>query len=396
MKRIYTSLFLATVSLVSTFAANGSGFVGNGYYRICNFATSRYVYVTDNKDYYDLTHDKGDFQAIQLWKDINRAVPDPASVIYIEEVSSGQFDLKAQGTGVHELTGYYVGVQKQRNGTYIVSASDKGVTKYLSDDRTNDTPEGKMGTNNSGNFRKWIVDQITTTHATNYFGVKPTIELNGMYYRPFFASFPFRPAAEGMNVYCVDRIQGSDAIMKKIEGDVPASTPVIIECTSDNPSQNRLELLNSTSAKVTGNKLSGVYFCNFGRQSQSVDAYTPFDAATMRVFSVTDGKLVLTNDAPGRFEGLEVVELDEELGDWVYVTVDCFPANTSYLKTDASTPSELNVCLEGTGLNDITKKNSKVAEGVYSLSGTQLRVNNDTEGLPAGLYIVGGKKVVIK
>ena len=95
MKRFYTSLLLATVSLVSAFAANGSGFVGNGYYRICNFATSRYVYVTDNKDYYDLTHDKGDFQAIQLWKDINRAVPDPASVIFIEEVSAGQFDLKA-------------------------------------------------------------------------------------------------------------------------------------------------------------------------------------------------------------------------------------------------------------------------------------------------------------
>jgi hypothetical protein len=48
------------------------------------------------------------------------------------------------------------------------------------------------------------------------------------------------------------------------------------------------------------------------------------------------------------------------------------------------------------GLNDITKKNNKVAEGVYSISGTQLRANNNTEGLPAGLYIVGGKKVAVK
>lgn len=34
--------------------------------------------------------------------------------------------------------------------------------------------------------------------------------------------------------------------------------------------------------------------------------------------------------------------------------------------------------------------------GVYTIFGQQLRADNDTEGLTAGMYIVGGKKVLIK
>ena len=35
-------------------------------------------------------------------------------------------------------------------------------------------------------------------------------------------------------------------------------------------------------------------------------------------------------------------------------------------------------------------------EGVYTLQGQQLRPTSDTTGLPAGLYIVGGRKVLVK
>ena len=44
----------------------------------------------------------------------------------------------------------------------------------------------------------------------------------------------------------------------------------------------------------------------------------------------------------------------------------------------------------------VKKGSNPMTAGVYSLSGTQLRQTNDLEGLPAGLYIVGGKKTVIK
>lgn len=376
---------------------NGTGFIGNGYYRICNFATQRYAYITDNKDYYDMGKDIGDFQAIQLWKDINRTTADPASVIYIEQVSSDRYDLKAQGTGVHSLTGHYVGVKQQSNGTYEVSASVSKagieVVKYLTDDEQSSSAQGKMGTNGKLNYRKWIVDKIETNHATNYLGLKPTMEVNGRYYQPFYAAFPFKAASSDMHIYYICQTEGDLALLQEIEGEVPANTPVIIECASSDPSQNRLELLVSSSATVTGNKLSGVYFCNGKRPKASTDAYTKFNATTMRVFAVANGKLVLTNDAPERLNEIKTVDWSTE----ETIKVICLPANTSYMKVGANTPNEIELTSDPTDINKILA-NSKddTAEGVYTISGTQLRSTNNVQGLPAGLYIVGGRKIAVK
>ena len=371
--------------------STGTGFIGNGFYRIHNFATDRYIYVTDDQDYYEKGSDREDFQAIQLWKDDNKAISDPAGIIYIEEVSSGNFDLQAQGTGTLSLTGYYVHVQRQRNGAYEVSASSHGVTKYLSDDETSSSPQGMMGTSNSGDYRCWVVDKIETSHATNYFGISPTIALNGTYYQPFYASFAFRTASPGMHVYYVSDAGGNLALLQEIEGDVPARTPVIIECASSNPSNNRIELLTSTTAQVTDNMLDGVFFCNGDRREQSENAYTVFDAATMRVFAVENGKLVLTDAAPAN----EVMIIDWTT--WSQVSVNCLFANTSYFKADANTPRVIELTSDPTSIHGIPASGQeKSAKGVYSLSGTQLRPGESVQGLPAGLYIVGGKKVVIK
>lgn len=382
------------MNLACTFAQNGTGFIGNGYYRIYNYATNRYIYVTDNKDYFDKSHEAEDFQGIQLWKDANRAVPDPASVLYIDEVSSNTFDLKAQGTGVHSLTGYYVSVQKKKGGTYEVSASAYGVIKYLTDDATGSSAQGKMGTSRTGDYRKWVIDKIETDHASNYFGIKPTIQFDGKFYHPFYADFPFKVVSEDMHIYIVDGIvAGNVASMKEITGEIPANTPVIIECASANPSDNRLELLHSTSATVTGNKLSGVYFCNGKRPKASTDAYTKFDASKMRVLSVKNGYLVLTNDAPERLNEIKTVDWDT----YEQIQIMCLPANTSYYKAKSSTPDVLLLTTDPDAIGNIHAENKEAtAEGVYSISGTRLRKTNDTQGLPAGVYIVGGKKVAIK
>ena len=392
---------MASLGLADTFAQNGTGFTGNGYYRIRNFASERYIYVTDNKDYYDMSHDREDFQAIQLWRDINRAVISPASVIYMEEVGSNTYDLKAQGTGVHALTGYYVNARKMPNGVYEVSATKSGATKYLADKKPTTNEQGEMGTYADGeslNYRRWVVDRITTDHASNYVGIKPTIQVGDMYYQPYYASFPFKAVSPDMNIYCVNEIVGNYAKLKKIEGEVPAGTPVLIECTSNDPSQNRLQLLTSTSAKVTGNLLSGTYFCNATRPAESTDAYTKLDATTMRIFDIVDGNLVLTNNPQQDRLGMRTERtFDPNTWKWSDTTIyDGILANTSYLKTSAETAEELIVVLPGMGINDVKSDRSPLATGVYSISGTRLRQTNELEGLPAGLYIVGGKKVVVK
>ena len=372
--------------------SKGTGYVGKGYYRVRNLTTERYIYVTDNKDYYDIAHDKEDFQGIQLWKDAAKAAKSPASVIFIEELYPGGFDLKAQGTGVYDLTGYCVNVTKKSDGTYEVSASRSGVTKFLSDDRTNSSDQGKLGTSGTAKYRRWIVDKIEATHATNYVGISPTITFNGKYYQTFYASFPFRTISPGMHVYYISDVEGNFALLKEIEGDVPAATPVIIECASTNATDNRIEPLPTTTARVTDNLLCGVYFCNGKRPQESVDAYTKFDAATMRILTVADGKLVMSDNAPERLQ--DIMVNDYTL--YEQVPAICIPANTCYFKANANTPKQVFLTSDPTAIDSLPSEKTDGGKpcGVYSLDGTQLRTTNNAEGLPAGIYIIGGKKVV--
>jgi hypothetical protein len=199
-----------------------------------------------------------------------------------------------------------------------------------------------------------------------------------------------------MHIYYASKVVGSEVIMKEIEGEIPAHFPVIIECTSPNPSDNRIELLTSTAAQAPENKLDGTYFCNGARPRESVDAYKLFDAATMRVFTVSDDKLIATNDAQDRLKKTRVFN-PENPGSLTKIWGYCIPENTSYLVADAKTQAVLSVNFNGDGIDDIiADKKDKSVEGVYSMSGTLLRKTNDVKGLPAGLYIVNGEKVVLK
>lgn len=393
MNRLHSILLFTLCWYGMAYAqSKGTGYVGKGYYRVRNLTTERYIYVTDNKDFYDIAHDKEDFQGIQLWKDAAKAAKSPASVIFIEELYPGGFDLKAQGTGVYDLTGYCVNVTKKSDGTYEVSASRSGVTKFLSDDRTNSSDQGKLGTSGTAKYRRWIVDKIEATHATNYVGISPTITFNGKYYQTFYASFPFRTISPGMRVYYISDVEGDLALIQEIEGDVPAATPVIIECASANATDNRIEPLPTTTARVTDNLLCGVYFCNGKRPQESVDAYTKFDAATMRILTVADGKLVMSDNAPERLQ--EIMVNDYTL--YEQVPAICIPANTCYFKANANTPKQVFLTSDPTAIDSLPSEKTDGGKpcGVYSLDGTQLRTTNNAEGLPAGIYIIGGKKVV--
>lgn len=396
--RKHCTFFLFTLFALATTHAQeldtGTGFIGDGYYRVHNVATQRYVYVTDNKDYFDIARDEEDFQAIQLWKDAEKAISDPATVIYITKINETTYDLMAQATGVYSLTGYYVNVSKKSDNTYEVSASKGSITKYLYDGKSNSAAQGFMGTSGKDiSYRRWIVDKIDTDHAINYVGIKPTIELNGVYYQPFYAAFPFRTVSPDMHVYYISDAVGNNALLQEIEGDIPASTPCIIECASPNPTDNRIELLTSTTAKVTGNLLRGVYFCNGKRPQKSVDAYKKFDPATMRVLTVANGKLVLSNQDESRLNNIKVTDFEE----LTMVDALCLYANTSYFRANESTPDVVELTDDPDAIGSIFAENKETTgTGVYSISGTLLRQTNDIQGLPSGLYVVGGRKIAVK
>lgn len=91
---------------------------------------------------------------------------------------------------------------------------------------------------------------------------------------------------------------------------------------------------------------------------------------------------------------------DSEDGLGFYLQGDGSVLNLSYGKAYLSIPATLASQLKGfrlnlgeaTSISGVT--NQEAATGVYSLSG--VRVGNTLNGLPGGVYIIGGKKVIVK
>lgn len=79
----------------------------DGYYRVHNLGSERYVYITDNTGSINYQAMTADFGALQLWKNQSRTVSDPASVVYLKKmgVDSGgpYYNLQSQGTGIYEI-----------------------------------------------------------------------------------------------------------------------------------------------------------------------------------------------------------------------------------------------------------------------------------------------------
>ena len=313
MKRIFViSLFASLVSALS------AQFVGDGYYRVHNKKTSRYIYVLDNTGSINVSTASADMGAIELYKDTARLHHDPACIIYAHQVSNGKFDLKAQGTGVHDIIGYYVDVYQKSDGSYQVYAEGK----YLDDNETSSRDLGFLGTERTGDYRLWYINKVD--NASQYFGVLPTIQLGNKYYKPFYAAFPFSVAGTGMKVYYISQVYRNAAILSELTGTIPASTPVFIECSAPQQWNNKLTIGGTATATAAGNQLRGVYFNNNNRR-KSRDARSAYNPVTMRVLTVSpDGQLCFAKSSS-----------------LVYL-----PANESYLNVPSTADDTLRIMTE--------------------------------------------------
>ena len=331
--------FILLVFAISFACLSFAQLTGSGFYRIKNFGTGYYIWVCDNTGSIDYSRTNADMGAMQLWDGLDRAISEPSSVLYFDNVSEGNWDVQAQGTGVYALIQYYMQVHELGVASgvtlYQVYASASGMTLYLSDAEGWGGDFHVLGTNGKGVNTRWIAEPIDA-NTDNYFGIKPTLTVGDKYYAPFYADFAFSFASEGMKAYVVSAVEGNIAVIKPIETDViPRSTPVIIECSSSDKSQNRLNLLASSSATVENNCLSGVYFCNEFRE-KSADAITPFNAASMRVLHVdSEGKLVF-----------DTATTDLHVNWWGDDGKRYLNANQSYLPVAADAPATLMVMTE--------------------------------------------------
>lgn len=294
-------------------------YVGEGYYRVENYVTNRYIEIIDNTGSIDMSSQTADLHAVVLQKNFNLVCSNPGSVLYMKDLNSDyQYDIEAQGTSVYQIIGHRLRLQENgsANGQklYMAYGTFQGHTRYLSDGNIFDGDEGKLTTNGTGDYRKWYILPINNA-GDNYFGAALSVNANSKYYGTMYASFPFSPNSSNTKTYIIDRIDHGMAEMKEVTGVIPAGTPVIIEGVGANASDNRLNPGGSANA-LGNNSLKGVYFNYLDKRPANAVAYNP---ATMRVL--------------GRCA-------DGSLG-FVVANLTTIPANTAYLVVPENSPEEI-------------------------------------------------------
>lgn len=314
--------------------------VADGFYRVQNYGTKRYTYVLDNTGSIDISNTSADMGAIVLYKDAQRRLTDPASVIYIAGKGKSDkydlYDLEAQGTGVNKIINYYVTVtQGSVPGTYWVFQPTYGM--YLVDPLLNNYEESYIDTRGgNANSRCWSIYPVSA-NTDEYLGIAPNPQLRvgNKYYKPYYFGFALNLAGTGMKAYYISAVKTDAVIISPITGTIPPATPVIIECSSTDASTNRVTPLYTTPAAITGNQLSGNYFCY---PDHGPTAYRTYDPNTMRLLAVVDGRLQYITDT--NHDYTTPLEFYTSSG---VVNRHCIPANESYLQVPQGTAANLPV-----------------------------------------------------
>ncbi|MCD8202237.1 MAG: hypothetical protein LUD48_01165 [Prevotella sp.] len=397
-----TLLFLFLTSVMSVFAQ----YTGNGYYRVQNVQTGRYIVLLDDYGKINYTTTDADLNAIRTFKGYETVVSNPGSIIYAEQQGTDNaYRLYSQGTDTYSIVGVYLKLLENSDGTYKAYATYSGATKYLADE-DGDYDQGYLLTNGSRDpsnyISNWNIIPVRVSDESNYFGLTPEYTVGDSYYLTFYAAFPFSFASEGMTAYYVSKVVTANdgfgmAVWQEITDEMkPSATPMIVKCSSTEPANNKLNLLSSSSTTVSGNNLAGVYFCNEDEGNHR--DVVQYNATTMRILGLTSsgelGFVSLPNDS-------------------VYY----IPANTAYLKVPEEpgkvAASEFQLVTEeeyeellrqhsnaGIEIEEVVKddtSNNNNVSGVYTLTGIKVCEGNALpESIASGIYIVGGKKVVVR
>lgn len=236
----------------------------------------------------------------------------------------------------------------------------------------------------------WILEKVDDT---NYFGVKPSTNMrgrDGKYYTTLYVDFPFQIKGD-VKAYTIEGVEAKNADgyyfakVKKLaqQGDVvPAQTAVVLECNSTNPADNQLLPQGDEKFNPSNNRLCGTFF------GEAINGLT-----------VKDGTGVERNVTRDNIRAFNINTADSRNPIGFYKlnnTVTTIPGNKAFLVLTNAEAQAKGFVLEfedggTTGIETIENSNHSTESGVYyDLQGR--RVENPTRGV----YIVNGKKVVIK
>ena len=373
MKR---TVLITLVSILTVVQASAQ--LANGYYRIQNNASSRYITLRDNQvGEIDYSSTNPDLSNIQTWRGFDYVKSNPGSIIYVEQVGS-QYNLKVQGTSIYKITGgkTYLDL-KSRNGAYIISASysSGGIAGSASlYDSTEDDDEGYVKRTGEAAYQYWLFIPVDTDN--NYIGLQPTVQVGDSYYGTLYASYPFKAASSGIKFYYVDAIAEGKCQLQEITSEIiPAATPLVFMCSSNDPANNKVTPVTDETTAPASNMLGGTYFARTSGHKVNVR----YDESSMRVL----GK----NDA-GELAFIKATKQDLTSSHYI-------PANTCWLNIPEEYTGEFKALSSGeyTGIRNINADTKNKADNtIYTLTGTKANAKT----LRPGIYIQSGKKIVIK
>ena len=223
MKR---TVLITLVSILTTVQATAQS-VANGYYRIQDNASSRYITIRDDQvGEIDYSSTNVDLSNIQTWRGFDYVKSNPGSVIYVEQHGT-EYDLKTQGTSIYQITGNrkYLGLRQKEDGTYIMYITYNG-SEFRLYDSTEDDDEGYVKRSGESAYMHWKFIPVDTEN--NYIGLQPTVQVGDSYYGTLYASYPFKVVSEGVKVYVVDGVKEGVFQMQEITDEVkPAATPLL-------------------------------------------------------------------------------------------------------------------------------------------------------------------------
>ncbi|MBF1635900.1 MAG: hypothetical protein HXO44_04120 [Prevotella sp.] len=242
----------------------------------------------------------------------------------------------------------------------------------------------------TGDAAMWILEKVDDT---NYFGVKPSTNMrgrDGKYYTTLYVDFPFQIKGD-VKAYTIEGVEAKNADgyyfakVKKLaqQGDVvPAQTAVVLECNSTNPADNQLLPTGDETPETSNNRLCGTFF------GEAINGLTVKDG--------TGAERNVTRDNIRAFN-INTADSRNPIGFYkVKSNVTNIPGNKAFLVLTNAEAQAKGFVLEfedggTTGIETIESSKNSTESGIYyDLQGR--RVENPTRGV----YIVNGKKVVIK
>lgn len=411
------------------FAQNG--YDGAGYYRIKNRGEAgRYISIENDKvseesKKISFAGGKSVSANIEALRTVKNQDYNPGTIIYVSGGTSG-LTLEAQGMNTDELLQKfgYSGYKLKMSGQGELNTTYSGYQIDLIDFGY-DTPVNRpefcavatlnfISTNSIKSYALWDFKKID--NEKEYFAINPDIMIQVSqneykYYTTLFTSFAYQ-VSDGMKAYYIDQhnydtkhIKEPIAELKEIpDGKVPAATPVIIKCSSSNIADNKVTLLTETLSPITGNELKGriFSFVPTKNEDQGMMNALEFNKNSMRVIGFVDGELSLVNEANSTYSNSSALISYSSSAE---PSKKYIPANKVYLPISSSdaevTANGIKLLLPdayavAASITKVMSEDNAVKEGIYTLTGVKVKDDNNTNNLPRGIYIINGKKQVIR